>query len=644
MENRKLRVGFVGDFCLAKTGFGRSMKSLLPILYKNQKYEIFTLNQGCQDNSPDFQRLPWKSEGVFRNFDQNRFNQDQGYQRWVAYGNAAISDFVLKNRLDIVVHQQDIWSSSVDAYLKSDWFAHIKNNFIQHSTADSVPILPDFKEWVKNCPNVWFWTSFAERTLKEEDSELYKTCKTVHGPIKSEDFYPLSKEDRLNLRRSFGISDDEKIIIYLGRNQLRKIFPANMEALVEFRKKHPNKKLRLLFHCSWNEGGMGWPLQRIMEELKLKKEDILTTYYCKTCGHWNIQPYDGEDLNCGTCNNQKTRITAGVGSTITEFDLNKIYNLADGSSSVCTSAGLEYTNVESLLAGIPLATVPYSGCEEFTPNNFVKTIRGTFTRECSTAFKKFVPNIDSIVEFFEFIYNLKEHEKRLITEKGRKWAIEQFDANNIAKIFCDFFDSCQPIDWDIFFNKKKELKDPNAPVDQSLNDEDYILSLYSSVLKMTDMKSKPDVDYWKNELKNGKSRQEVEQTFRQIAAQKNAEMQQISFESLLLNNGKKQFLLVCPESAGDCLYTSATLKSFRKSYPESEWNLYLATKPEFIELFDCNPYVSKILPFQEFMNSEITCLGQGTGKKMFDGYCFITALSQRYLSYLGNHNINLELV
>jgi len=131
--------------------------------------------------------------------------------------------------------------------------------------------------------------------------------------------------------------------------------------------------------------------------------------------------------------------------------------------------------------------------------------------------------------------------------------------------------------------------------------------------------------------------------FRQVGHQENLKKNNVGFDSLLDNNGKKNFLIVCPESAGDCLYVSATLKSFRESYPEKNWNLYLATKPEFIELYDLNPYLTKVLPFQDFMNNEIVCLGAGTNKKIVDGYCFITANSQRFLNYLGNHKVNLEL-
>ena len=157
--------------------------------------------------------------------------------------------------------------------------------------------------------------------------------------------------------------------------------------------------------------------------------------------------YSGENCGCPACK-EKAFCTAGVGSTISNYDLNKIYNLADGSCSVFTSGGLEFFNVASLLSGIPLACVPYSSGEDFTQHDFVYSIDGTFTREAQTNFKKYVPNIYSIVKFFKKICDLTYEKKRDIITKGRKWALEYFDTERICKELENFIENCPPITWD----------------------------------------------------------------------------------------------------------------------------------------------------------------------------------------------------
>ena len=165
---------------------------------------------------------------------------------------------------------------------------------------------------------------------------------------------------------------------------------------------------------------------------------------------------------------------------------------------------------------------------------------------------------------------------------------------------------------------------------------------------MHDMtKDKPEVIHWINFLSQDRNKMDLKNglvdTFRNVAAQKNAENNPVDFKTLLLNNGKKDFLIVCPMSAGDILYSSSLLESFRKSYPAEEWNLYFACQPEFFELLDLNPFIDKILPHQPFMDNEIMCIGQASTKGLFQGYSFIPAASQKFLNYLGNHRINIDL-
>lgn len=639
MSNYKLRVGFISNCPIAgKTGLGRNTKCTLPLLYNTDKYEIFFLAQGMQDNEPNFHKLPFKVEGVFKNFDPNRIQSDQAYQRYVAYGNTAVEEFVVNNKLDVVFHIDDIWSSDINTYLKSDWYKHIKNNFVQWTTADSEPILPAFKEWAKNCPNMWFWSSFAERVLKQEDSNIYGHCKTLHGAIYSDDFFPVSDSEKYELRHKFGIADDEKVIIYLGRNQLRKLFYAHMEALKIWKSKFPDKKIRLLFHCGWGNEPMGWPLERIRDELGLDKKDVLSTYFCRNCGDWNIQPFEGEELDCLHCKQQKSRITANVTSSISEKDLNKIYNIADASCSIFTSGGQEYTNVESLLVGLPLACVNYSCGEDFCKNSFVYTIDGNFTRECNSGFKKFVPSIDSVVKFYDFIYNLDKKTSKQIGYKGRQWAIEQFEARNIVKKLEQFLDQCKPIDWDSYLETKKEIKNVGAQIENKEDDDEFVLECYKKILNMAPPSGEEGRVHWNNFLKQSKDKNQLKnemiQCFRSAAQQHNQKIQPNALELLLNKDDKSRVLLVLKESLGDNILLTSLLPEIKAKYPDS--SIYVATDPKFWEVYEMNPYVTKCIPWGQELENEMMMTGFGNHKGMFNVMINIGIFTQRILNYLTN--------
>lgn len=635
MENRKLRVGFISNSPLLKTGLARNIKCLLPILYKTNKYEIFMLNQSMGDNEPNFQRFPWNNEGAVKNFDQNRMNQDQNYQRIVSYGNLAVEDWVTRNKLDAVLAFDDVWGFLPEFYFKTDWYQNIKDNFLLSLTIDSEPIMPLAKEWAENCKNFYTWAQFAEKKLKQENADKFNHVKTLRGAISSEDFKPLSKNEKTNLRNQFNIKDDEKIILYLGRNQLRKIFSSHMEGLAKFKEKHKDKKVKLLFHTNFSEPG-GWPINQIREELKLDKEDVLCTYFCRTCQEWNIQPYDGEDLDCKMCQSSKSRITAGITSTITEKDLNKIYNIADGSASIFTSGGQEYTNVESLLSGIPLACPNYSCGEDFVSSGLVKEIKGTNTREHNSGFKKFVPYIDSIVEFYEYICDLNEDDRIKLTECGREWAIKNFDENVISKQIEQFLDSCKLIDWIPYFDKKKELKNINAQIEDKQTDEEFVKHTYKEILSMNVDDNDSGYQHWMKFLSQNGDKRQLRNSFvtscRNAAAQHNQKIQPISIETLLDKSDKSRVLLVLKESIGDLVILTSLLPEIKDKYPES--SIYIGTDPKYFEIFEMNKYVKGLVPWSQNMDNEMQIVGFGQYKGHFNHYINIGVSTQRILNYL----------
>lgn len=640
--NSKLKVGIVTNCPGAgKTGLARNIQAILEPLYASNKYEIFFLAQGMNDNDPNFTRLPFKVEGAMKNFDQHRFSQDQGYQRHVAYGNTAIEKFVIDNRLDCLILSDDPWAFSNESYIDTAWFKHMENNILPIITADSEPLLPQIIQWAEKCKNMRFWSTFAAKRLKEKDPIKFQHCDTITGAIRSNDFKPLPKSERLELRRKFGISDDEKIIIYLGRNQLRKIFGSHIEGLAKFKKRHPDKKLRLLFHCSWSEGS-GWPLNLIREQNGLDKEDILTTYYCRHCGDWIVKPFEGEELKCNCCNHEKAMVTAGVGSTITEKDLNKIYNIADGSASIFTSGGLEFTNIESILAGLPLAVPNYVCGEDFIDSGFVYEIRGTYTFEHQTGFKKFVPNINSVCDFFEYVYELNDDERKLLVSKARAWAIERFDANNVVKKYEEFLDSRQKIDWESFLAKKQEVKNLEITINNQEftepNDSTFVINMYKKILNMDVDEKDSGFQHWTLFLKQPKDkallRRELISAMRNAALEHNAKVNKIGLADVLDSNDKERVLLVVPESLGDCYIITSLLPELQEKYKNA--SIYIATNPKYFEVFEMNQYVKKCIPYSQEFENELLMTGHGSHKGLFNTSIHVTLSTQRILNYISS--------
>lgn len=497
----KKRVGIVTSALFLRTGFTTNARALIPYLYKTGKYEIFHLNQGIGDGHPDFLRYPWKSEGALKvgEFDQNRFNQPQeeGFRRAVSYGNLSVQNFIINNKLDALIHIEDIWSADNNFYINSKWFPKLKNNFLHWTTIDSLPVLPQLKEQAEKMPNLWAWASFAKNALDKEDINKYGHVKYVPGCLNTNCYKPIDLKEKSDLRKSFNIPEDCFVFLFLGRNQLRKLFPACLESLARFKSKYPEyaNKIKLFFHCSWSEQA-GWPLERLMTDFNISKEDVLTTYYCRQCGKWEIKPFVGEDQNCRFCNSERSQATAGVASTVSDEDLSKIYGVSDGCLSVFTSGGLEMHSVQSILCGKPLLCSEYSCGEDFVKNDFVFKLDGSFTYEVQTGFKKHVPNQDTIVEFFKIIIEMSPEQREEITTKARNWAIQTFSVETIGPIVENWLDSRQPHNWDFTIDNSIDIKNPNAVIPSIENDMEWLIYMYDKILNMKVDANDSGVIYW----------------------------------------------------------------------------------------------------------------------------------------------------
>lgn len=635
MSELKKRVGFVTSSILLKTGFSTNASVLLPYLYKTKKYEIFHLNQSINSADPNLGRMPWRNFGVFdeSTFDTQRFHNDQNYQRHVSYGNAAVERFIIDNRLDCVIHIEDPWSSEVGSYINSRWFTHLKDNFLQWTTVDSSPILPIVKEWASSGCSMWIWSDFARKMLHQEDISKYKHIEHVFGTLNINDYTPLPKNQKLELRKQFNINPDTKIFIQLGRNQLRKLYPHTLEAFARFKKQFPEHKAKLLFHCHWSEP-MGWPLERLVKEHNLKNEDVLTTYFCRNCGKWEIKPFSGEEQKCRFCGSEKSQLTAGVTSTISNKELSYIYGVADASISAFTSGGMEYTNPQSLLCGLPLLCSEYSCGEDFVNQDFIYKLDGTFAYEVQTGFKKHTPNLNTMVKFFRDICSMSEDKRAYIGQKGREWALKTFNVDVIGKKVENWIDSRQPHNWD--FKYTSNIKNPNAIVDNHPDNKEFLKRLYKDILLMSVNDDDSGLVFWLSKLSDGGNRDEIISFFKKTALEENHKNghNNISTQDLIIKNGKKNLVFVIPESIGDIIWISCLFKDAREKYPD--YNIYISCKPELSEILDGNPYLDKIIPYSQSFDNLLFLEGHGNYSGLFDIAFLPHLATQRILSYIHN--------
>jgi ADP-heptose:LPS heptosyltransferase len=95
-----------------------------------------------------------------------------------------------------------------------------------------------------------------------------------------------------------------------------------------------------------------------------------------------------------------------------------------------------------------------------------------------------------------------------------------------------------------------------------------------------------------------------------------------------------------PESIGDIYLSTSLFKNIKEQYPE--YNLYVATKPEYFEILEGNPYVHNIIQYIPQMDQLLWLEGIGDHKGFFE-IAFLPHLgTQRMLDYLHNGKTNIQ--
>jgi len=632
--SRKKKIVYQSDFSLAKTGFGRATKALLKYLYNTGKYEIVNYACGLQYSNPELKKTPWKSVGALPDNPQEieQLNRDPNIARLASYGAHYLDRVIQEEKPDVYIAVQDIWG--IDFAIEKKWFDKI--NSVLWTTLDSLPILPTAVEKAPKIKNYWIWSNFATKALHELG---HNHVETMHGPIETESFFRLQDIKRKELRAKYNIPQEAFIIGFVFRNQLRKSVPNLLEGYALWKRSNPQiKNTFLLLHTHWSEG---WNIHKLAKEYNIDFREILTTYICKNCGNYEIKPFHGQDVNCRFCGSEKSQTTTNVGIGVTEDQLNEVYNLMDVYCHPFTSGGQEIPIQEAKLTELITLVTNYSCGEEMCEDEAGSLdLEWTEYREHGTEFIKASTKPNSIAKQINKVYNMSPTKRKEIGQKAREWTIQNYSVETIGKKIEAFIDSSPEVNYD--FSLKEEEKDQYAQVPNIENNSEWLTYLYHNILKMKHVDQNDDGHkYWMQEFSKGAKRQDIENYFRNVAAQENQKNKKIEFEDLLDKDDKgKRILYVMPESIGDIYMSTALFENIKKQYPE--YNLYVSVKPEYFEILQGNPYIHKLLQYTPQMDQLLWLEGAGDHSGYFEIAFLPFAGTQRFLDYVHNGKTKIQ--
>jgi glycosyltransferase involved in cell wall biosynthesis len=595
------------------------MKNVLRYLYRTGKYNLIEFANTRHKNAPELETLPWQAVGTLP--DQAKLQEissDQSKLRTATYGLMEVDSLIKEFKPDFYIGIEDIWALS--PLVDKKWW---NENCMIWTTLDSLPLYTDAIKIIPKVKHYYAWASFAG---KEAERLGYPkgSIKTLRGATETSSFFRLNDDQRLSLRKEFNLSD-EFIIGFVFRNQLRKSVPNLLQGFKLFKEKNPKSKAKLLLHTHWGEG---WDIQKLIKDNGLKNEDILTTYFCKKCKQFEVKSFEGQKISCKFCGGKDTVETTNITNGVSEAQLNEIYNLMDVYCHPFTSGGQEIPVTEAKLTELITLVTNYSCGEDFcTEESGGIPLAWKPYYEPGTNFIKATTLPESICEKIERVYKMSSSKRKEMGKVARQFVLDNLSAEVIGKKLEEIIDNAPQVEWN--YNSDFVQRNPNYNPPEIESDSDWLVNIYKNILQMNVDANDDGVKGWMNQIKSGRTRDEVLEYFKKVATKENNENAKIEFSDLLDKNDKgRRILFVMPQSAGDVFMSTSLLPSIKRLYPN--YNIYFATKQEFFDILDFNPFVHKKLVFNSFMENILTMEGHSGGEGYFD----IT-----YLPYIGTQKI-----
>lgn len=618
---RKKRILIHTNFSRLFTGFGKNAKNILRHLHKTGKYELIEFANGLPWDAPDCKRQPWQCYGSMpAPHVAASIRGDGGKERAASYGAFGIDRAISELKPDVYLGVEDVWA--FNGFWDKPWWDHITSAV--WTTLDSLPILPDAVDAAPKIKNYFVWAKFAERALKELG---YSQVKTIHGSLDVNQFYNIGAENKKALKQKFGLQNNF-VIGFVFRNQLRKSVPNLLDGFLEFKKKHSESKPKLLLHTHWGEG---WDIPRLMREKNIDASDVYTTYFCKACKNYEIKPFQGQDLGCRACGTQKSVSTTNIVNGVNEAQLNEIYNLMDVYCHPFTSGGQEIPVQEAKLAELITLVTNYSCGEDYCGDDSAGLpLDWSEYREPGTQFIKASTSPFSICKQLSKVYLMKPEKRAEMGRIARQYVIDNCSIERVCQQLEEFFDNAPFVEsWDL----PEKKKNPSYPNPSIADDAGWIIDLYKNILGEKVDKNHQGCLHWVARLKSDLNREQVYNHFCKVASE--APQKTVDIEDVLdKDDVGRRIAVVMPQSAGDVLMVNALLGNLKELYPE--YNIYFVTMPQFFELVNEHPAVNKVLPYSPIFDNLLFLEGQGSHKGYFEIAFLPFVTTQKHFTY--HHN------
>jgi glycosyltransferase involved in cell wall biosynthesis len=474
--NEKLRILFATEASFVNSGFGNYTRELLTRLHAKGKYEIAEFASYGFVNDPRDKDIHW------RYYANAVKDSDPRYQEYMSrgdnqFGRWRFDKVVLDFKPHVVVDWRDYWMSSYQAMSPLRPYF----NWVLMPTVDSAPQQESWIDTYIDADAVFSYSDWGGKVILEQSNNKINYIGTARPGVNLDIFRPKNNIDAI--KTQLGLPKDSYIIGSVMRNQKRKLFPELIKAfksLIDEMYADGYKEadnLYLYLHTSYPDAG--WDIPELLKEHKVLNR-VYFTYQCVKCKHVNSDVYSHPGKICPRClepTSKFTSVTNGVNDS-TLADIYNTFNLYV-QYAICEGAGMP--QIEAAACGIPIATVNYSAMVDVINKLDAYPIKvGSFFKELETKAVRVYPDNNDLVKTIKKHIRLRPNQIKEKKHIVRKLSEMNYDWDNIAKVWEDFFDSPS------LFKAKRSWSDPpnylapnNINIDQ-IPQKDQFITLYNA--------------------------------------------------------------------------------------------------------------------------------------------------------------------
>lgn len=438
------------------TGYGVYSKELLSRLSQYEDIEVAELSCYTNKLNTKFQQIPWRA---YANKPLDNAPEMLEYASSInnEYGEFTFNTVCLDFQPDFVIDIRDPW---VFEFQTRSPFRKFFNHIIM-PTVDALPQNPEWIDMFAEAEGVFTYSEFGYSTLANQSSSI--NLLGVASPCASPDFYPML--DKKANREFFGISPDSYVIGTVMRNQRRKLYP-DLFKVFKYVLETTNKDVYLYCHTGFPD--VGWNIPELLMDYGLSSR-VLFTYKCKECKHITASVFKDATTQCLKCGNF-TNCIAGIGNSLTDQELNKVYNLFNIYVQYANSEGFGMPQLEAAQAGNIVISVNYSAMSSFIQNiDGYKIEPIELVKECETGCFRAVPNNGDLIKILKQLLSLEIKELNMEGFKTSFKVSEIYNWDNTAKKWADFIVNHPIKDRNSTWLSQPIAYDP-APIDLSIKE------------------------------------------------------------------------------------------------------------------------------------------------------------------------------